>query len=254
MLAAAAAFFLLRGEEEKPADLPAPVEEKITIAVLPFDDLSETQDQEFFGKGIAESILNKLTNVERLRVFSRTSSFEFKTLGKPVVEQCREHSIDWLLERSFRKSGDRLLITAQLIRVEDQAHIFSEEYPRDSKDIFDVQSEIALEILKELKFTLMGKELAAVAKQYTNDPDAYELYLKALEEDDTLKLALYEQAIEKDQDFALVYAKIADRYNSLGYGGKKEFFPKAKEMAQKALDIDSTLAEAHAEMAWYSYV
>ena len=100
---------------------------------------------------------------------------------------------------------------------------------------------------------MAGKEQAAVAKRYTNDPDAYELYLKGQEEDDgPLKLALYEQAIQKDPAFALAYAKIADRYNSSGYSGEKEYFLKAKEMAQKALEIDSTLAEAHAEMAWYS--
>ena len=98
-----------------------------SIIVLPFDDLSDAQDQEFFGKGIAESIINKLTNVEKLNVISRTSSFEFKNQGKPLFSLCDSLGVDWLIEGSVRKSGNKLRITAQLIQVKDQTHVFSYE-------------------------------------------------------------------------------------------------------------------------------
>ena len=179
--------------------------------------MSDEQNQVIFGKGIAESILNKLTNVEKLTVISRTSSFEFKNQDKPIFELCEDNNVDWLLEGSVRKYENKMRITAQLIRVEDQAHIFSEEYDEEISNIFEIQTRISELVLNKLNLTLRKKVREAIAKQHTNDPVAYELYIQGRESESLIRAAnLYEQAIEKDPNFALAYAFLAQTYNRRG--------------------------------------
>jgi len=247
-------------EKEASTEAVSPAKEKTIIAVLPFEDWSDEQDKANIGKGIAESILNKLTNVEQLVVLSRTSSFEFKNIDKPIFEQCKEHDVEWLLEGSVQKYEDMIKITAQLIRVEDQAHIFSEDYDEKIGNVFEIQTRIAEQVLKKLNLTIRDKVREAVAKQYTDDPVAYELFIRGREsKSGTRAASLYEQAIEKDPNFALAYAFLAQVYNRRGYIYWEDThipphkaYPKAIKYAQKALEIDENLCEAFSELAWTS--
>ena len=215
-----------------------------SIAVLAFDDMSPDKDQEYFCDGLAEKLINALTYVEKLRVISRNSSFMFKGQHPDIREVGEKLDVDHVLEGSVRKSGDDLRITAQLIKVSDGSHLWSKTYDQKLDDIFAIQDSISLAVLNELKFTLMGNEKEAIARQYTDDPDAYELYLKGkptldwflpndLEED----ITFLQRAIEKDPEFALAYSTLAMKYSF------KHDYDKMNATMKKALDIDESLPE-----------
>ena len=253
-------LYLRFGETETYTKSVPPVQEKTKIAVLPFEDWSDEQNKTNLGNGIADAIINKLTNVEQLVVVSRTTSFEFTKFDEPVFEQCKEHDVDWLLEGSVQKYEDTIKITAQLIRVDDQTHIFSKDYDEKIGNIFDIQTRIAELVLNQLNLTIRDKVREAVAKQYTDDPVAYELFIRGREaENDQRAADLYEQTIKKDPDFALAYAFLAQTYNRRGYSYWRddhllphEAYPKAKKLLQKALELDENLCEAYAELTWTS--
>ena len=239
----------------------APEKEKIkSIAVLPFADLSPEKDQGHLGDGIADEIINDLSHVNGLRVIDRTSSFEFRGKEEAIDEIGRKLDVEWVLEGSIKKAGNKLRITAQLINVKDHSHIFSEEYDRELEDILTTQDEISLEVVRKLKVKLLEKEIDAIRKRYTKNPKAYDLYLKGRNywrqrNPESFKTALsyYRQAIEIDPDYALAVAGIADVYNLMGlHGGMptKDAFTEAKKWAQKALQIDDTLAEAYNSLAY----
>ncbi len=230
-----------------------------SIAVLPFANLSADPEQEYFCDGMAEEIINALTHIENLRVIARTSAFAFKGKHEDVRQIGRKLDVETLLEGSVRKAGNRLRITAQLVKVSDGSHLWSERYDRDIEDVFAIQDEISLAIVEELKVKLLHREKDALQKRYTSDPAAYNLYLKGRYHwnkraaDDLKKAIEYiQQAIEMDPGYALAYAGLADCYNLLTQAwvlSPKEAFPKAKAAALKALEIDEMLAEAHASLA-----
>ena len=230
-----------------------------TIAVLPFVNMSADAENEYFCDGLAEELLNALAKIEHLGVAARTSSFFFKGKEADVREIGRKLNVSTVLEGSVRKSGNRLRITAQLINVSDGYHLWSERYDREMKDIFEVQDEISLMIVDKLKLKLLGAEKAAVLRRYTDNTEAYQLYLKGRfhwnkRTGAALKASIvfFEQAIEKDPDYALAYAGLADAWVLLPryYAGlAQECYPKAKAAALKALALDETLAEAHATLA-----
>ena len=242
----------------------APEKEKIkSIAVLPFEDLSPDKDQEWFCNGISESILNALTNVKDLRVIARTSSFEFKGKENIISEIGEKLNVEAILEGSVLKSGNRLLITSQLVNVADESHIFSNQYDCEVEDVFAILKEISLAVVDEVKGELLTNEKASIEKRPTEDQEAYELYLlgkhfmnkrgKGFEKG----LEYFQQAVEKDPGFALAYAGLAESYDWLGYEGiitPEEAWSKAREMAEKALKIDDTLAEAHTVLADVSFL
>ena len=186
-----------------------------SIAVLPFVDMSPEKDQAYLGDGIADAIINAINNVGELRVIDRTSSFQFRGKENAIDEIAEKLTVDAVLEGSVHKQEKRLRIMAQLIKVSDHSHFFLKNYDIDFSDIFTVQDSISLLVLKELKFTLMGKEKAAIVRRYTNDPDAYELYLQGLYYADLGSNSqgkareYFQQAIDKDPDFALAYAGLA---------------------------------------------
>jgi TolB-like protein len=236
-----------------------------SIAVLPFTNLSGDKEQEYFCDGMAEEIINALTHVEGLRVVARTSAFFFRDKEIDIREIGRKLNVGSVMEGSVRKAGNRIRITTQLINVADGYHLWSEKYDRNvgelccPEDIFAIQDEISLAIVEKLKVKLLGEEKVALVKRYTDDLEAYNLYLKGRyfwykrTREAILKgLEYFHQAIEKDPTYALAYAGIADCYNMLGffdYLSPKEAFPKAKAAAAKALEIDGTLAEAHSSLA-----
>jgi serine/threonine-protein kinase len=233
-----------------------------SIAVLPFADVSRGKELEYLCDGIAEEIINALTKVEGLRVVARTSAFSFKGKNEDIRAIARKLNVDSMVEGSVRKAGNRLRITAQLINAADGYHLWSERYDREMEDVFAIQDEITLAIVNKLKVTLLGKDRAALVKRYTEDFEAYNLHMKGRyfwnkrTETGYLKsLEYFRQAIERDPSYALAYAGIADCYDLLGWYGylaPQEAFPRARVAAEKARELDDTLAEAHASLGWIS--
>ena len=238
----------------------APSKAEKSIAVLPFTNMSADPDQEYFCDGMTEEIINALTHIKDLRVIARTSSFAFKGKQEDIREIGKKLNVAILLEGSVRKSGDRLRITAQLIRVADGIHIWSERYDRRMKDIFDIQDEITLAIVDSLKIQLIGSEKKAIVKHYTDNPELYRLYLLGLHhwnkftlEDFVKSEEYFEQAISKDPNYALAYAGIAEVnvFNTFFMSiAPRDAIQKAKKYLNIALELDENLAEAHAVMGW----
>ena len=235
---------------------------KNSIAVLPFKNMSADPEQEYFCEGIAEELLNALTQIKELRVVARTSAFSFKGKDVDIREIGRTLNVDKVLEGSVRKSGQRLRITAQLVNVEDGYHIWSDQFDREIKDIFAIQEEISLIIVEKLKLKLLKEEKEKILKRYTDDHEAYNLYLKGRyfwyrrHEGGLQKgLEFFQQAIARDPLYALAYVGIADSFGSFGlfsFIRPKEAYPRAKAAAKKALEIDPELGEAYASLGWIS--
>src|SRR6185503_3272472 len=235
-----------------------------SIAVLPFINMSADAENEYFCDGLAEELLNALTRIGDLKVAARTSAFSFKGRNTNVSEIGAALNVKTVLEGSVRKSANRLRITAQLINVADGYHLWSERYDREMKDIFDVQDEITLAIVDALKVKLLGDEKQAVLKRHTDDNEAYQLYLKGryywnkrTAEGFEKALECFEEAIARDSNYALAYAGLADTHNTRGSYSivpPKEAFPLAKAAADKALELDDRLAEAHNSRAFLLYM
>ena len=226
-----------------------------SIAVLPFSDLSSTQDQEYFCHGIAEEIINALTRIEGLKVASRMSSFQYRDLGGDSREVGRKLGVGALLEGSVRKSGNMLRIMAQLIDVTDGCHIWSSRYDRELRDVFAVQDEIAQCIVKALQLTLAPDRTARLVEAKTNNPAAYDFYLRGRaffrrwgKRNVEIARRMFGQAIELDPLFASAYAGKADCFSYLYMyiDSSAENLENADRLSSQALDIDPALAEAHA--------
>jgi non-specific serine/threonine protein kinase len=232
----------------------SPASPQLSVAVLPFANMSADEEQEYFCDGMAEDIINDLTNVEGLRVASRTSSFTFKGKSQDIIEIGKKLRVKTLLEGSVRKAGNRIRITAQLINVEDGFHIWSQRYDRELKDVFAVQDEISQNIVQALKVKLTPREKKAMEKMFTKDAHAYDLYLRGRElflqwQRTSINEALdvFTEAIARDPNYALAHAGLANCYCVLytDHDRKMEHIEKAYQASQKALDLDAELAEAH---------
>ncbi|PYS99481.1 MAG: hypothetical protein DMF63_11515 [Acidobacteria bacterium] len=236
-----------------------------SIAVLPFAHLSSTPDDEYFCDGLAEELINALAKIDDLKVAARTSAFSFKGKNTNVSEIGRVLNVRNILEGSVRKSGNRLRITVQLVNAADGYHLWSERFDREMEDIFDIQDEITVSVVDALKAKLLGKVgdqmLAALVedlKHYTDDVEAYQLYLqgrfflnKFTAENSYKSIDYFNQAIAVDPNYALAYAGLSDAYimlTEMGPVSPTEAMPTAKEMAMKALALDPDLSEAHASM------
>jgi serine/threonine-protein kinase len=238
------------------AEAGAEVEAVKSIVVLPFANLSADPEQEYFCDGMTEEIISALTHVDDLKVIARTSSFAFKDRQEDVREIGKRLGVDHLLEGSVRKAGNRLRITAQLIKAADGRHLWSERYDRDMEDVFAVQDEIALAIVDTLKVKLLKAERVALTKRYTDNLELYNLYLlgryhwnKFTQEGLAQSVECYEQAIQKDPGYALAYAGAAEvsLYLVFFVGfPPRNVIPKAKAYVKRALEIEPHLPEAHA--------
>ena len=234
-----------------------------SIAVLPFVDMSPNKDQEYFCDGIAEELINGLAQLGGLKVAARTSAFQFKQPDRNIPAIGQELGVTTVLEGSVRKAGNRLRITVQLINVKDGFHLWSEKYDRTLDDIFAIQDEISLAIVEKLRLQLLEPEKKRLVRRHTDNKEAYNLYLKGRyfwnkrhEGGMTSALDYYQQAIDKDPTYPLPYIGIADAYVILGTFGflpPRESFPKAKAAANKALELDSNLGEAHAPLAFAAF-
>jgi len=249
------------GEPIESETATAPAEEKTysSIAVLPFVDMSPDKDQEYFCDGLSEALINSLTQLKDLRVIARTSAFSFKGKQLDIREIGKSLNVETVLEGSVQKSGNKIRITAQLVDTIRGHHLWSAKYDREMQDIFAIQDEISLAIVDKLRVNLLGDGRTRFAGSRTTDPEAHNLYLKGayylfkLTPEDMRKGEAYlRQAIEKDPNYARAYAELANLYNYLPFYTflpPRQIFPKAKEAAQKALEIDDTLGEAHAALA-----
>ena len=237
---------------------PAPAANNKSIALLPFADLSQGRDQEYFCDGIQEEILTRLAKIGTLKVISRTSTQRYKTTLPNLSEIAKRLGVVYLLEGSVQKAGNQVRVNAQLIRAQDASHLWAETYDRNLNDIFAVESQIATKIADTLKATLTGSEQQALATRPTENPEAHQLYLygryfwnKRTGPDLQKAIGYFKRAIEKDPTYALAHAGLADAYVLLpGFGGAspQESLPLAKAAAQKALELDDTLAEAHSSL------
>lgn len=242
------------------AVVPASVDP--SIAVLPFTNLSPDPENEYFSEGITEEIINALSKVGGLRVAARSSSFAFKGRSVDLAEVGTKLRVDTVLEGSVRKAGNRVRITAQLIKVSDGYHLWSERYDRELEDVFAIQDEIGGAIVETLKIKLLGPSSTPPSRKPDN-LDAYDLYLKGryfwYQRGDGLAKGLecFQQAVALDPEYALAYAGLADSYNLLGfyhYQLPRDVFPKATTAALKALELDDSLAEAHTSLAYAKMV
>jgi TolB-like protein/Tfp pilus assembly protein PilF len=234
---------------------------KSSIAVLPFEDLSPEKNQEYFCDSMANSIINALSSIDDLSVRARGSSFLFKGKQRDLQEIAMKLNVESVLEGSVQKMGNRFRITAQLINIADESVLWSGQYNREQGDVFAIQDEITLAIVDNLRIELLGVDKAKLVKRYTEDIEAFNLYSKGvfslnIRTVQDLKKAIqyFEQAIEKDPDYALAHAGLAYSHYLLthyAYLSPSEFYQealKAKEAALKALEIDNTLAEAHVSL------
>jgi len=245
-----------------PAERPFISKQRPSIAVLPFINLSADPEQEYFCDGISEEIINALTHLKGLQVVALTSVLAFKGKHEDIREIGRRLNVGKLLEGCVQKVGNRLRISTQLINVADGYHIWSEQYDREMEDVFTIQDDISMAVVKELEVKLLRKEKAAIVRRNTKNIEAYNLYLmgryfwnKRYEVGLNKGIDYFQQAIDKDPNYALAYAGIADSYNTMGFWGycpPRDAFPKARAAAQKALKIDDTLAEAHTSLGWIS--
>lgn len=240
---------------EAPSPSKVISEKKPSIAVLPFVNMSVDPENEYFSDGLTEELINALTKVKELFVVARTSSFAFKGEKVDIREIGQRLNVDNLLEGSVRKVGNRVRITAQLVKVEDGYHLWSERYDRNMEDVFAIQDEITEKIMDKLMAALDVRRKPPEEHRPVN-LEAFDLYLKGRYYWNKFSLdkaiTYYKQAIEKDSTYALAYAAVAEAYYMLSTGfdilPSKEGMPKAREAAQKALELDPTLAEAYASL------
>jgi adenylate cyclase len=245
-----------KSEEEKyeiKQQVVSPAEK--SIAVLPFVDMSPEKDQDYFCDGMAEEIINAIAQNENLKVIARTSAFAFKNKDEDIREIGKKLGVETLLEGSIRKAGNRIRITAQLVKVDDGSHIWSGRYDRELKDVFAIQDEISLAILDNLKVKLLGEKKPVITKLHSENLEAYNLYLKGtyywqmLTAEGYMKAAEYfEQALQKDPAYALAYVGLCYVIGySTGWGNvpPNKGWPKIKEYIKKGLELDNTLAELY---------
>jgi len=235
-----------------------PEREKRRIAVLPLTNLSSDRADEYLADGMTEELITSLSGVRELTVLARTSSMRYKGSQKGISEIGRELNVGSLVEGSVRKAGSRVRVTVQLIDTENEGHIWAQNYDRQLDDLFAIQSEIAESVAAELRVKLVGAEKKRLEKNPTASPQAYTLYLKARLfwnerslESIQKAITYFKQAIKLDPRFALGYSGLADCHQIMAHNGLAEPGPnyeKAREYAEKALELDNDLAEAHAAL------
>jgi adenylate cyclase len=226
-----------------------------TIAVLPFINMSDDASNEYFSDGITEELLNLLAKIPELKVTSRSSAFSFKGQNIDIPTVAKKLNVDHILEGSVRKAGNRVRITAQLINVDSDTHIWSETYDRELTDVFGIQDEISLEVVRALQIQLFGRAPSTVS----TDTRAYTLYLKgkhfhSLGEEESWIAARtsFNEAIAIDPDYAPAWAALSftlSNLANLGHIELQEGYESARQAAIRALEIDDTLADAWAALA-----
>ena len=254
-------YQLVRSRSSTPASAPSAIITSKSIAILPFDNLSDDKSNAYFTEGVQDEILTRLAKVADLKVIARTSTQRFKSAPENLPDIARQLGVANILEGSVQKVGDQVRVNVQLISAMTNAHLWADIYDRKLTDIFAVESDIAKSIADTLRAKLSSSAEHVLASRPTENPEAHELYLKGRyfwnrrTGANLQKAAEYfEQAIAKDPKYALAYSGLADchvllpAYADLGSNPRDEL-PKALEAAQKAVEFDDTLAEAHTSLA-----
>ena len=238
---------------------------KFRLAVLPLANISNDSQDEYFADGMTEELISSLSKISGLNVIARTSIMKYKVTTKDISQIGQELMVGSILEGSVRKFENKARITVQLIDVSTQEHLWSMDYDRELKDIFMIQSEIAQNVAGELKVRLVSSEKEQLEKSNTDNRIAFEEYLigkhflnQKTPESIQTALIHFENSIKEDSAFALPYASLAYCYTLIGVAGygdisKDVAETKAKEAVMKALQIDATLAEAHAALGYIKF-
>jgi TolB-like protein/DNA-binding winged helix-turn-helix (wHTH) protein/Tfp pilus assembly protein PilF len=233
-----------------------------SIAVLPLKNLSGNPADDYFADGMTDELITNLAKISALRVSSYTSVSKYKAVSKPLPQVAQELQVDAIVEGSVLRSGDQVRITAQLIYAPRDQHLWAEEYQRYLRDVLYLQREVARDIAQQVRVTLTPKERNRLATAGAVDPGAYESYLRGRSfwnqrsEASLLKaIDQFNKAIEVDRGYAPAYSGLADCYTTLGYLSyldPLDAFPRARDAATKALELDPSLAEAHTSLAYYN--
>jgi len=241
--------------------------ERMMLLVLPFDNMSGDASQEYFSDGLTEEMITQLgrLNPDRLGVLARNTAMTYKDTKKSVTEIGKEVKVNYILEGSVRRAGNHVRISAQLIQVSDQNHLWAENYERGVEDVLAIQSEVARRIADSLAFELLPAGQAALERPAVN-PDAYDAYFrgryqwnKRTPEALRRSIEFYQEAVAADPNYALAYAGLADSYMLLASIPYDELpphdaMPKAKAAAVRALALDDSLGQAHAALAYAKLV
>ena len=229
------------------------------LAVLPLENLSRDPEQEYFAEGLTEALITTLAKIGELRVVSRTSAMLYKGVRKPLREIARELEVDAIVEGTVLRAGRRVRITAQLIDAPKEMHLWAESYERDLRDVLALQAEVAQAIAREIRVKLTPVDQARFAEVRAVDPDAYEAYLRGRyhwnrrPSEFAKAIQCFQEAIAKDSTYVAAYAGLADCLSGLNVWGivpASEGSVKAKALAQKALEMDHSSAEAHVSLAF----
>jgi TolB-like protein/DNA-binding winged helix-turn-helix (wHTH) protein/Tfp pilus assembly protein PilF len=233
-----------------------------SLAVLPLESLSNDASQDYFADGMTDELISDLGQISALRVISRTSVMTYKHARKPLPQIARELNVDAVVEGTVLRSGDRVRITAQLIEASTDKHLWSQSYEGELRDTLALQSKVAGAIADQIRINVNPQEQAALKTIRVVNPQAYESYLrgryfwnKRTGEGLKVALAYFNQAIDEDPNYAQAYSGLADTYAVLGdwqYAvmSTKEALPKAKAAAVKAVELDSSLSEAHTSLGY----
>ncbi len=255
------AWWKQRQPQLESTDRPDPLQDRVCLAVLPFENLSGDPDQEYFSDGLTEEMITQLGRLDpqRLGVIARTSVMPYRNSEKGIDCIARELGVDYVIEGSARRSVNRVRITAQLIRARDQTHLLAETYERSTADILSIQTEFAERVAQSFTIDLLGGRLHA-APLPTINPDAHEAYLKGrfwfnkrTEEGFLKAINHFRRAIEIDPQYAVAHAGLAEVFVVVGLYGMlppKETYERAKAEAKRALQLDARIAEAHAALGF----
>jgi TolB-like protein/lipopolysaccharide biosynthesis regulator YciM len=230
---------------------------------LPFENLSEEKGNAYFAEGVQDEILARLGKIADLKVISRTSTQRYKSSPDNLREIAKQLGVANVLEGTVQKAADQVRVTVQLINAANDTHLWAETYDRKLNDVFAVESDVAKSIAETLQAKLTGSEERAISAKPTANLEAHQLYLKGRylwnrRTGENLKKALgyFEQAAEKDPRYALAYAGMADSCFLIpvyGAGTPQEYLPRARAAAEKAVELDDTLAEAHTSLAYVCF-
>ena len=234
-----------------------------SVAVLPFVNMSADGDNEHFCDGLAEELLNALSQIDALKVAARTSAFSFKGKSATVSTIARTLGVNNIVEGSIRRSGNRLRISVQLVNAADGYQLWSERYDREMSDIFALQDEITLAVVAALKVTFFGNEKAAVLRRYTKDADVYEWFLKGRYHANTYTaqgwtqaIECFEKAIDRQPDYALAYAGLATARGCQWFFGilpAEQTIPQGKSANSQALALDDGLSDSYLSLAMITF-
>jgi len=234
-----------------------------SLAVLPMENLSRDSEQSYFAQGMTDALINEMSKVGALRVISRTSVMQYKGTTKTIPQIAQELKVDAVLEGSVLRIGNEVRITTELVDARTDRSVWGNRYVGDVSDVLSLQSEVAQAVVREIKVQLTPQEQVVLAKAQKVTPEVYDSYLKGQfylgeRTPESLQKAVvqFERAVKLDPNYALAYAGLADGYGLLGLYDVQplvEVIPRAKEAATKAVQLDNSLAEAYASLAWITW-